>query len=97
VYDCNSATGGVVVFSEVYYEKGWNAYVDGEKVPHFRCNYVLRGMKVPSGQHTIEYRFEPEVVEKGERISLFASILLYGGLVVAGGMGVMKKRKQNKA
>ena len=97
VYDCQSDAGGVVVFSEIYYEKGWNAFIDGVQVPHFRCNYVLRGMKVPAGKHTIEFRFEPEVVTKGEGISLIASILLYGGIVVVGGLGFLKKRKQQVA
>jgi uncharacterized membrane protein YfhO len=96
-YDCQSEAGGVVVFSEIYYEKGWNAFIDGVQVPHFRCNYVLRGMKVPAGKHTIEFRFDPEVVTKGEGISLIASILLYGGIVVVGGLGFLKKRKQQVA
>src|SRR6185295_15936798 len=49
VYQSKATTEQLAVFSEIYYDKGWNAYVDGKPVPHFRCNYVLRAMRVPSG------------------------------------------------
>ena len=75
-YESNATSEGFVVFSDIYYEKGWNAYVDGEKVPHVRVNYVLRGMKVPAGKHTIEYRFEPEKYYLGEKVSLASSVVL---------------------
>jgi uncharacterized membrane protein YfhO len=34
----------LAVFSEMFYDKGWEAYLDGEKQEHFRVNYTLRGM-----------------------------------------------------
>jgi Bacterial membrane protein YfhO len=75
-YSSNSKTEQMAVFSEIFYDKGWNAYVDGELYPHFRCNYVLRGMIVPRGKHTIEYKFEPKSYYLGNKISLASSILL---------------------
>jgi len=63
-----------VVFSEIYYKDGWNAYIDGKLTNHFRVNYVLRGMKVPAGEHEIEYKFEPKVIQQGGMISLFSYI-----------------------
>ncbi|MDG1195604.1 MAG: YfhO family protein [Polaribacter sp.] len=63
-----------VVFSEIYYKDGWNAYIDGKLTNHFRVNYVLRGMKVPAGEHEIEYKFEPKVIQLGGMISLFSYI-----------------------
>ena len=66
------------VFSEIYYEDGWNAYVDGKLVPHDRVNYVLRGMIIPKGEHTIEFKFEPKVIQRGKIISLFSYLLLLG-------------------
>ncbi|MBT4869366.1 MAG: YfhO family protein, partial [Polaribacter sp.] len=66
------------VFSEIYYEDGWNAYVDGKLVPHYRVNYVLRGMIIPKGEHTIEFKFEPKVIQRGKIISLFSYLLLIG-------------------
>ena len=75
-YSSNSTNDAIAIFSEIYYDKGWNAYVDGKSAPHFRANYVLRGMQVPAGQHTIEFKFEPKTYKTGESISLASSILL---------------------
>jgi len=74
---------GIAIFSEVYYNKGWNAYIDGELKPHFRANYILRGMRIPQGEHLIEFRFEPDVYKNGEQIALACSsiLLLVLGLV----------------
>ncbi len=83
-YTANSKTGGLAVFSEIYYPKGWNAYLDGQPVSHFRANYVLRAMALPAGSHTVEFRFEPAVYHTGEKISLFSSALLL--LLLAGGV-----------
>lgn len=84
VYQYKAASPKLVVFSEVYYPHGWNAYIDGEKVEHFRADYLLRGMVVPEGQHRITFKFEPEVVETGSTIALISSILL--GLILLGGI-----------
>jgi uncharacterized membrane protein YfhO len=75
-YNSNSNTDGIAIFSEIYYDKGWNAYIDGELRPHFRANYVLRGMQVPSGDHAIEFKFEPSTYKTGEKVSLASSIIL---------------------
>ena len=75
-YTSTSTSDGIVIFSEIYYEKGWNSYVDGELKPHFRANYVLRGMQVPTGNHIIEFKFEPKTYLIGESVSLASSIIL---------------------
>jgi hypothetical protein len=93
VYESNAATPQLAVFSEMYYANGWNAYVDGKLVTHFRCNYVLRGMQVPAGKHTVEFRFEPEVVSTGESISLVSSILLYGGALAIAITALLRRKK----
>ncbi len=77
-YETQAATEQLAVFSEIYYDKGWNAYTDGKPAPHLRVNYVLRAMRVPAGKHTIEFKFEPRVYETGEKISLAGSFLLIG-------------------
>lgn len=65
------------VFSEIFYKNGWNAYIDGEFKPHYRVNYVLRGMEIPAGEHTIEFKFEPRIVRIGSTISLISYVLLF--------------------
>ena len=83
-YKPNNSNNGLAVFSENYYQQGWQAYIDGEEAPHIRVNYVLRGMEIPSGNHTIEFKFEPQVVKTGSTITLGTSLvvvlLLLGGL-----------------
>ncbi|MGI9547625.1 MAG: YfhO family protein [Flavobacteriaceae bacterium] len=75
-YLYSTSTDGLVVFSEMYYASGWNAYVDGKAEPHFRVNYVLRAMEVPAGQHKIEFKFQPEVIDRGSKITMASSITL---------------------
>ena len=75
-YQSKTAKEQFAVFSEIYYKDGWNAYVDGKLTPHFRVNYVLRGMIVPAGKHTIEFKFEPKVIQQGKIISLSSYGLL---------------------
>jgi len=75
-YNSTSSKNGIAIFSEIYYDKGWNAYVDGELKPHFRANYVLRGMQIPAGNHVVEFKFEPTVYHVSERIALASSVVL---------------------
>ncbi len=83
VYQYTSTNGGLVVFSENYYKYGWQAYIDGHPTPHFRVNYVLRGLQVPKGEHTITFKFIPQVIKKGSSIALASSLLL-GVLLITG-------------
>ena len=76
-YDSKSTSDGIAIYSESYYEKGWNAYIDDVLCPHFRVNYVLRGMKIPAGNHIIEFKFEPSSYNIGESLSLASSIILF--------------------
>ncbi len=75
-YTYNAGKEQLLVLSEIYYNKGWNAYLNGEQVPYFRSNYVLRSMVVPAGSGTIEFKFEPRVWVIGEKISFASSLLL---------------------
>jgi hypothetical protein len=73
----------LAVFSEIYYDKGWNAYVDNFKTDHVRVDYFLRGMIIPSGVHTIEFKFEPKTYSISQKIALISSILVI--LILIGG------------
>ena len=75
-YKSNSTNDGIAIFSEIYYNKGWNAYIDGVLKPHFRANYVLRGLQIPKGNRIIEFKFEPSTYKTGEKVSLASSIIL---------------------
>ena len=77
-YTYNVPADQFAVFSEVWYgpEKGWQAYIDGEAVPHIRVNYLLRGLKVPAGSHEITFKFEPSAFYTGRNITFICSLLL---------------------
>jgi len=76
VYKSSSSSDQLAVFSDLYYDKGWKAFVDGKQVDYFRANYLLRAMIVPAGEHEISFRFEPESYILGEKVSLASSIVL---------------------
>jgi hypothetical protein len=84
IYSSNNADAGLAVFSEMYYGKGWNAYIDGKSVDHIRVNYVLRGLEIPAGKHKVEFMFEPQVIKTGSMITLVSGVgillLLIGGI-----------------
>jgi uncharacterized membrane protein YfhO len=86
-FESHNSQHGLGVFSDMYYKYGWHAYVDGKETPIMKADYVLRAVKIPAGNHKIEFRFTPESVEKGNKISLVCSIVLWililGGLVAA--------------
>ena len=70
-YQFSAKTPQFAVFSEVYYEEGWKAFIDGNVADYFRVNYILRGMPVPAGEHRIEFRFEPHSYEMGSTITVW--------------------------
>ena len=74
IYD--SPVPQATIFSEIYYPEGWNAYVDGEPAEYFRANYTLRGMIIPAGNHTIEFKFEPQSYATASTISTIAGLII---------------------
>src|SRR5690606_611297 len=90
VYEYSAPKSVVAVFSEIYYDKGWKAFVDGEEIPYFRANYVLRAAQLPGGNHKVEFKFEPQSYYVGENISLAASVIL----VLAFALAVWRERKE---
>ena len=101
-YNFKSNSEQLTVFSEIFYDKGWNAYIDGEKVPHFRVDYVLRAMIIPKGEHIIEFKFEPQSYYLGNKISYAGSIIfiiliiVYLGLTLKSKTGFFPKSKKTK-
>ena len=58
-YQASMTQGGLGVFSEIYYPKGWTATIDGKEVPILRVNYLLRGLEIPEGDHEVVFTFAP--------------------------------------
>ncbi|MEQ3499715.1 YfhO family protein [Tenacibaculum sp. SSH1-16] len=90
IYEASTTSEQFAVFSEIYYKDGWNAYIDGESVPYYRVNYVLRGIEVPAGKHKITFKYEPSVIKTGSSLSLICYALL---LIIPIGWFVIKKKK----
>ena len=97
-YEVSLDQSSLVVFSDIYYEGGWKASIDGEPVPHLRANYILRALPVDAGTHIVEFEFVFEPFEKGEKVSLAGSILvllvLLGGLTYQVYTGMSSKQKE---
>ncbi|PRX55127.1 YfhO family protein [Flagellimonas meridianipacifica] len=98
-YRSENKDEGFAVFSEMHYPKGWKVTIDGKTQEHFRVNYVLRGMRIPPGQHDIVFEFKPEVVQMGSQVSLASCIAL--AVIILGGFGFSMfspgKKKKSKA
>jgi len=73
-YEFNAASNQFAVFSEIYYPHGWEAYIDGKPTPYCKTDYALRGLAIPAGKHAVEFKFEPESVNKGELIAKYTGI-----------------------
>lgn len=76
-YTSNSSQTGLAVFSEIYYENGWKAYIDGERVPISRADWILRTITVPAGKHEIVFEFDPDDIRTAGMVTtLFTALLL---------------------
>lgn len=93
-YKVEASKSGLVVFSEIYYPKGWSATIDGETVDIMRANYVLRALNVPEGSHTIKFNFAPKSYELGKTVSLASSIIFILLLIGTVGMDFLKKKDE---
>ncbi len=76
IFTSTSTQKQLAVFSDIYYAKGWNAYIDGKPAGYIRVNYMLRGLMIPAGEHTIVFKFEPKSYKYGQIIALISSILV---------------------
>ena len=76
IYNYKAKSESFIVFSEAYYSKGWQAYIDGQKVDHYKINYLLRGMEVPKGDHEIKFIFNPGIIKTGSIIMASSNFIL---------------------
>lgn len=96
-YRVHSAKGGVAVFSEIYFPWGWTATIDGKEAPIGRVNYVLRAIRVPAGDHNIQFEFDPESLRVTENVSIASIIAIYvlcAAAVALVAFRVVRRRKE---
>lgn len=97
-YKARSAQGGVAVFSEVYFPWGWYATIDGKPADIGRVDYVLRALKVPAGEHDIEFRFDPKSLQVTNTLGVSAVIIIYVlcAAALAGFIFIVVRRRKQK-
>jgi hypothetical protein len=76
IYESNSKNGGLAVFSEIYYQPGWQAFIDDMPFDHGRVNYVLRAMQLPSGKHRVKFIWEDKEAKTDHTVELTSSIAI---------------------
>jgi hypothetical protein len=81
-YKSTNASNGFGIFSEIFYDAGWKAYIDGKETPIVKVNYVLRGLPIPAGNHEIRFSFEPESYLTGRKLTTIFSFLLVALIIV---------------
>jgi len=94
IYEASLSGNSFIVFSEIYYPKGWKAYIDEEEVEIMNVNYVLRGLEVASGTHRIEFRFEPAAYYVGNKVMAISSYLLV--FILLGSIGISLRKTINE-
>ena len=93
-YKTELSSERVAIFSEIYYKYGWKASIDGNPAEHFKANYVLRGMTIPAGSHTVTFSFKPESYKTGNKVSLAGSVMLLA-LLLMSALASLKMRRDN--
>ena len=93
-YKAELSSERVAIFSEIYYKYGWKASIDGNPAEHFKANYVLRGMTIPAGSHTVTFSFKPESYKTGNKVSLAGSVMLLA-LLLMSALASLKMRRDN--
>ena len=91
LYTANTSKKQLAVFSEIYYNLGWKAYIDNKETPIVKVNYVLRGLVVPAGKHEIKFEFRPSSIDISKKASGIASILLWGLIIFVGYKALKQK------
>ena len=84
IYDFQARGDQLLVFSEMYYPHGWSVNIDKQKASVFPVNYVLRGLRVPAGKHTIEFTFDPPVIRTGGMIRLITLLVFISVVTLFG-------------
>jgi len=73
IYRSRGSTAQFAVFSEVFYDRGWLAYIDGKPFPIIKTDYALRGLSIPPGEHLIRFVFKPASYYRSLSLARIAS------------------------
>jgi len=92
IYESSTAGKCFAVFSEIYYSRGWHAYIDNDEAPIIRTNYVLRGLSLPPGHHKIRFDFHPSSYYTGMTLQLISGIAMVLLLLAAAISGWRRAR-----
>ena len=92
-YQSINRTNQFAVFSEVYYDRGWKAYIDDKEATIVQTNYVLRGLAIPAGNHQIRFEFKPAAYYNSNKASIGASAIIWL-LIIAAIISSIRKRKE---
>jgi len=91
-YHSSSKTNQFAVFSEIFYDRGWKAYIDDKETPIAKTDYVLRGLAVPAGDHNIRFEFKPSSYYDSLKIAITTSIISWLLIIVAVWQAFRKKK-----
>ena len=94
IYKTKASTEQVAVFSEIYYQPGWQATIDGQPADHFRADWILRAMRVPAGEHEIVFEFRPTGYIVAANVETYSSFLILLLLLGAVGYSIYKAVKK---
>jgi hypothetical protein len=96
VYSSKTEREQLAVFSEIYYANGWKAFIDGQPAPHLRVDWILRGLRLPAGEHQIVFRFDPDIYNRANVIASVSSAAILALILLAAGYSFRKMRKQKE-
>ena len=82
------------MFSEIYYDRGWKAYIDNKEAPIVRTDYVLRGLAIPAGDHSIKFEFKPASFYNSQMIAIIASAIVWLLLAATAFLFIKRRSKQ---
>ncbi len=92
-YEYTADGDAFAVFSEIFYDKGWKAYIDGSEAPYCRVDYLLRGMRLPAGKHTVEWKFRAPAWGATSAVTATFSLIILAGVVTLIILAIVRKRK----
>jgi len=93
-YKAKAGSEQLAIFSEMYFSNGWQAYIDGKEAPHFRADWTLRAMRIPSGEHEVVFKFEPQDYFLSLKVTTFATLVIVLLLIALVVFNIVKAQRK---